>query len=190
MKRRSARPFMVEVKQTRTTRASLTAPRPEPRSSASLWQDLLEAEAKPSQLDLQAAPAVPAARPEEPPAQAPARRVLPSLLPMFEVSEPEPAPATEAEPAAKPRMRRPRNRAEQAPEGAAAASPAPKPVARTHRAEPQPAPDTASDIAEEPAGPGPAAGQAPSPRTAGSWRRGGELRLGERWKRRLPQYCR
>jgi hypothetical protein len=181
MKRRSARPFMVEVKHTRTARTSLTSSHPATRSAKSLWPELAEAETKPTQPDLQAAPA---ARQEERPAQAPARRVLPSLVPMFEISaEPEVAPAVESEPVATPRVRRPRARVEQ--------TPAAKPAAKPRRAASRPEPSAAPVVVEASARAIPAQpGQAPSPRPVPSWRRGTELRLGERWKRRLPQYCR
>src|ERR1700712_4958565 len=85
MKRRSARPFMVEVKQTRTARASLDSAQPRIRSDKNLWQDhlwqdLVADDAKPApQPEMQAAPA-PAREPD-----APVRRVLPSLVPMFEI---------------------------------------------------------------------------------------------------------
>lgn len=181
MKRRSARPFMVEVKHTRTARTSLTSSHPATRSAKSLWPELAEAETKPTQPDLQAAPA---ARQEERPAQAPARRVLPSLVPMFEISaEPEATAASEAEPAATPRVRRPRAGVEQ--------TPAAKSAAKPRRAAPRPEPSVAPEVVEASARAIPAQpDQAPSPRPVPSWRRGTELRLGERWKRRLPQYCR
>lgn len=189
MKRRSARPFMVEVKHTRTARTSLTSPNPATRSNKSLWPELAEAEAKPAQPDL---PAAPAPRQEERPAQAPARRVLPSLVPMFEIAaEPEAAPASEIEPAATPRVRRPRAPVERVPSGAPAAARAPAAASKPRRAAARPEPAVVPEAAEAspraiPAPPG----QAPSPRPVPSWRRGNELRLGERWKRRLPQYCR
>lgn len=181
MKRRSARPFMVEVKHTRTARTSLTSSHSATRPGKSLWPELAEAETKPTQPDL---PAAPAARQEEPSAPTPARRVLPSLVPMFEISaEPEVASAVESEPVAPPRVRRPRARVEQ--------TPAAKPAAKPRPAAPRPEPAAAPEVAEASARAIPAQpGQASSPRPVPSWRRGTELRLGERWKRRLPQYCR
>ncbi|MEE7504953.1 hypothetical protein [Methylobacterium mesophilicum] len=104
MKRRSARPFMVEVKQTRSARTSLTATEARPRPDKILWPELAQAAL-------------------EPPA-------------------PAPAPVDEA-PAQSP-----------------------------------------------PAAPGPG----PSPRSSAgrssAGRRTNELRLGERWKRRLPHFMR
>jgi hypothetical protein len=190
MKRRSARPFMVEVKHTRTARTSLTSSHPATRSDKSLWPELAAAEVKPTPPDLQPAPAP---RQEERPAQAPARRVLPSLVPMFEISaEPEATAASEAEPAATPRVRRPRARVEQASAVATAPrAPVVEPAAKPRRVAPRPAPAVAPEAPEASARAIPApSGQAPSPRPVPSWRRGNELRLGERWKRRLPQYCR
>jgi hypothetical protein len=189
MKRRSARPFMVEVKHTRTARASLTAAKPRTGPDKDLWPELIEAEAKPAQPDHQAALAP---RPEERVAEAPVRRVLPSLVPMFQIpAEPDVEPEAEPEPetAAIPRVRRPRARSGRAPAvapaavGAAPAESAAEPRRAVARPEP---------VAQEPAvQPSPAApGHAPSPRPAAPWRRANELRLGERWKRRLPQFLR
>ncbi|WP_331289291.1 hypothetical protein [Methylobacterium radiotolerans] len=82
MKRRSARPFMVEVKQTRSARTSLTAPEARPRPDKILWPELAQAALEPPA----PAPAPQAApRPERKVPDAPVRRVLPSLVPMFEV---------------------------------------------------------------------------------------------------------
>jgi hypothetical protein len=180
MKRRSARPFMVEIKSTRTARASSTAAQPRTRTDKSLWPELLQDEVKLAQPEIQAAP--PSRLDKEP--DAPARRILPSLVPMFPApAEPEAEP--EAEIAPVPRVRRPRS--ERAPAktlaalGAPAAAPAEEP--RPAAARPEPLGD------ELPARPHPAeAGQAPALRPV--WRRGNELRLGERWKRRLPQFLR
>ncbi|MGH1570430.1 hypothetical protein ACRAWG_06865 [Methylobacterium sp. P31] len=182
MKRRSARPFMVEIKSTRTTRASLTTAQPRTRSDKSLWPELVQDEVKPAQPGIQAAP--PPRLDKEP--GAPVRRVLPSLVPMFQApAEPVAEPEPEAALAPAPRVRRPRARSERAPAstqaalGASAPAEEPRPAA----AQPEPVGD------EPPAHAHPAeAERAPAPRPG--WRRGNELRLGERWKRRLPQFLR
>ena len=81
MKRRSARPFMVEVKQTRPARTSLTATEARSRPDKTLWPELAQAAMEPPASVPQAAPAQ---RPERKAPETPARRVLPSLVPMFE----------------------------------------------------------------------------------------------------------
>ena len=194
MKRRSARPFMVEVKGTRTARASLNAPTLRTRPDTNLWHELAELDAKPPQPEIQApAPS----RPERKEAEAPVRRVLPSLVPMFEI-----AAESESEPeVAAPPVRRSRTRSERTPVDvqAAISTPAPKPVAkpvpksRQVTARPMPTHElpVSAPAPVQATTPAPAAGPAegPSQRPAG-WRRTKELRLGERWKRRLPQFAR
>lgn len=106
MKRRSARPFTVEIKHTRTSRASLTDATARSRKGQDLWRDLpLAAADKPAAVQ---SALVGHAEPVR--AEAPARRVLPSLMPMFFMSvEPDASDMHEA-PAAErlPRVRRPR----------------------------------------------------------------------------------
>jgi hypothetical protein len=179
MKRRSARPFMVEVKSTRGGRASLTSPDTRTRPDAGLWPELAQAAVAPPQPSPKPdVPAPSAQRPEQ--KEPPARRVLPSLVPMFEVPvEPEP------EPVAAPARRTRRERAPavaQAARAEAVVEPAPQapPVA------PRPEPAVAASALRVPPA---AAGEDPSPRPT-TWRRTKELRLGERWKRRLPHYAR
>ena len=182
MKRRSARPFMVEVKNTRAGRASLTSPNVRTRPDANLWQELAEAEARPPQPDIQL-PAPPRPARKEP--EAPARRVLPSLVPMFEPpAEPEPE-------AVAPPVRRPRTRSARAPAvaQAAAAPPAPKPAAKPRPAAARPEPPAAFAVEPTVRAPKAEPAEGPSPRPA-PWRRTKELRLGERWKRRLPPFAR
>ncbi len=185
MKRRSARPFMVEVKHTRTARASLTAAKPRTGPDKDLWPELVEAEVKPAQPDHRAALAP---RPDERVAEAPVRRVLPSLVPMFQIPA-EPEVEAEAEPEAEtavmPRVRRPRARSGRAP--AAVDAKRDESAAEAHRAVARPEP-VAQEPAVQPSATEP--GHAPSPRAAAPWRRANELRLGERWKRRLPQFLR
>jgi hypothetical protein len=172
MKRRSARPFMVEVKQTRPARTSLTATEARSRPDKTLWPELAQAAMEPPASVPQAAPAQ---RPERKAPETPARRVLPSLVPMFEIpDEPVAEPADEAVPA--PRVRRPRRT--RAPASEQDIAP------QVQAAPPRPAAEPPLPVAEAPPLAA-ASGQGPSPRsTAG--RRTKDLRLGERWKRRLP----
>jgi hypothetical protein len=177
MKRRSARPFMVEVKSTRGGRASLTSPDTRTRPDAGLWPELAQAAVAPPQPSPKPdVPAPSAQRLEQ--KEPPARRVLPSLVPMFEVP-------VEPEPVAAPARRTRRERAPavaQAARAEAVVEPAPQapPVA------PRPEPAVAASALRVPPA---AAGEDPSPRPT-TWRRTKELRLGERWKRRLPHYAR
>ncbi|UIN35220.1 hypothetical protein [Methylobacterium oryzae] len=192
MKRRSARPFMVEVKQTRSARTTLTATEARPRPDKILWPELAQAALAPP-APAPAPQAAPAPRPERKVPDAPVRRVLPSLMPMFEApaepvleaaaDEAATDPAAETVPA--PRARRGRPRAAALPQVQTVPSRPAVPTA------PPPAPpvDEAPARVPPPAASGPTSGQGPSPRsTAG--RRTNELRLGERWKRRLPHFMR
>ncbi|MBE7200555.1 MAG: hypothetical protein INR70_22510 [Parafilimonas terrae] len=185
MKRRSARPFMVEVKGARTARAAQTTAGLRTRPDTNLWQDLAQETVKPPQPDIPS----PAPQPARKEAEAPVRRVLPSLVPMFQVPEPQlpesqgadsqgaDEASPESERGAEPRARRGRPRGTRAAPTAPAAAPA---------ARPRPEPAAAAPIVvPEPAEPDPV----PSPKSL-SWRRTKELRLGERWKRRLPHYAR
>ncbi|MCJ2132955.1 hypothetical protein MKK69_02545 [Methylobacterium sp. J-026] len=177
MKRRSARPFMVEVKHARTQRTAPTDADPQTRPAKVLWQELVQAETKPVRPPFEAAPA-PRPEPKEP--EAPARRVLPSLVPMFENTA---EPQIEVEPT--PRPRRPRR--EQAPALAQPAReiPAAQPVPEARPAAIRLDPIAALPGLTDPAGPAQELMPRPAP-----WRRTKELRLGERWKRRLPPYAR
>ncbi|SEG33073.1 hypothetical protein SAMN04488144_1148 [Methylobacterium sp. 190mf] len=181
MKRRSARPFMVEVKQTRSARTTLTATEARPRPDKILWPELAQAALAPP-APAPAPQAAPAPRPERKVPDAPVRRVLPSLMPMFEApaepvleaaaDEAATDPAAETVPAPRARRGRPRAAARDA-----------LPQVQTVPSRP------AVPTAPPPAASGPTSGQGPSPRsTAG--RRTNELRLGERWKRRLPHFMR
>ncbi|WP_336488731.1 hypothetical protein [Methylobacterium nigriterrae] len=104
----------------------------------------------------------------------PARRVLPSLLPMF----PEPdAPAQEdPPPARRPRIPAPVRATRPRPKAAEETAPAPAPDRAPLPVEAA-EPETVS--AEEPS-------QSERPARKG---RLPELRRGERWKRRLPRAC-
>ncbi|AWN43606.1 hypothetical protein [Methylobacterium durans] len=188
MKRRSARPVVVEVKRTRSSASSLADAFARNHAGAGLWQGVplrVEAPAASRRAVAQAAAPVPAAEPEA----RPAPRVLPSLVPMYAASEAE--PQEEAVPAPPPAPRRlgaerkpPARRmapdpvsAPEAPKPAlhqlpgAASAPVAPPAARSLPAErpaatPQPRPDRALRDGHPP-----------------------ELRRGERWKRRLPRSC-
>lgn len=175
MKRRSARPFMVEVKHTRASRTALTTSEPQARPVKVLWPELIQAETKPMRPAPEAAPVL-QTEAKEP--DAPVRRVLPSLVPMFQGTA-EPEAELEAEPEPRPR----RARRERAPAVAPPARQAPRaePVPESRPPAIQPAPAAAAPVGHD---------QDPAPRPAPAWRRTKELRLGERWKRRLPPYCR
>jgi hypothetical protein len=182
MKRGSGRPFTVEIKGTRTSRASLAAAAtghvPSSRPLQQDWAALL-AQSEPERQP----------RPETPAHQsrdvAPARRVLPSLVPMFEPpSEPDPQPEA-AEPKL-PRVRRAKAKVER---GSAAAEP-----------------DLVTEPSEPPAAAPPVVSRAVSSATAAPLvavraeaqpspadrytRREAALRPGEHWKRRLPRILR
>ncbi|WP_457106949.1 hypothetical protein [Methylobacterium sp. P5_C11] len=175
MKRRSARPFMVEVKQTRSARTSLTSADARRHPDKTLWPELAQA----AMAGAGAGPApAPAPRPERKEPEAPVRRVLPSLVPMFQApAEADAAPAATTVP--ETRVRRPRS----------ARVPAAGPdVASRTVSRPRPIAPPAPPVDEAPPVPA-AAGQGPSPRGA-TGRRAAELRPGERWKRRLPHFLR
>ena len=182
MKRRSARPFTVEVKH---TRASLHAATSRSRKGHDLWQGLpLVGDDEPAEAQpVQPAPAI---RAEPVRAEAPARRGLPSLVPTFAMPvEPEGPKAPEVPAVARlPRVRRVEPPAD----------PVLKPAAgigggRGHRARstapPQvtpaavPAPLASSGVVAQPA--------TPQARTARRTQPAATPRAGERWKRRLPR---
>lgn len=79
MKRRSARPFTVEIKNTRTSRVSLTDATERTRTSQHVWGAELAASANTAD-EVQPTP-VPHSEPAR--VEAPVRRVLPSLVPIF-----------------------------------------------------------------------------------------------------------
>ncbi|MCJ2018991.1 hypothetical protein MKK84_16335 [Methylobacterium sp. E-065] len=180
MKRRSARPFMVEVKNARTPRTALRDVEPQARPDKVLWPELVQAaEPKPRPV-LPALDAAPAPGLKEP--DAPARRVLPSLVPMFQnTDEPEPEP----EPAIEPRRTRTRREKAPAVTPAVRTSTPVETLPEIRAAAIQPEAGPSKPLAADPAGP--KRGTPPRP---AAWRRTKELRLGERWKRRLPPYLR
>jgi len=186
MKRRSARPFVVEVKSTRLSRSSLADAFTRTRSGPSLWHGVpLEAEAKPSapeiQLRLRAAVEVPKAA-----AQEPSRRVLPALVPLY----------VPPEPVSQERESRELLRSRSVVKGARKPRSRPAVVETADRLVQAAAERPAALLAarDEPAIPAP-----PQARTAPAMpprldRRDRsqhypELRRGERWKRRLPRAC-
>jgi hypothetical protein len=185
MKRRSARPFTVEVKHTRTSRASLTDATARSREGQNLWQGLaLVADDKPA--EVQPMQSAPVARSEPVQAEAPARCVLPSLVPTFampieaEAQEVREAPAAER----LPRVRRPKQltKREQKPTTKVVAAQLPRAESAT---QPGVTPAVASTSAETPA-----VVARPAAILARSGRRTQQavtLRPGERWKRRLPR---
>ena len=97
MKRRSARPFVVEVKSARSSRSPLTDAFTRTRSSTSLWQGVsFSDEVPPSEPEQTPHPAA-NVQPSKLEAQ-PARRVLPALVPLYVPSEPEPQGEVEETP--------------------------------------------------------------------------------------------
>jgi hypothetical protein len=185
MKRRSARPFVVEVKSARSSRSPLTDAFTRTRSSTSLWQGVsISDEVPPSKPQQKPGPA---ANVEPPKAEAQlVRRVLPALVPLYVPSEPEPqngAEETATRPASPVRTtRKPRSRS--------AAIEGVRSFVQPATAE-WPSPLMAVD---EPSVVQPlqASSAPPTPlrtdrRECGQ--RHPELRRGERWKRRLPRAC-
>lgn len=184
MKRHSARPFTVEIKQTRTSRAFLAEATARSHTPQDLWRNVpLVAAVK--RAEVQPAPA--ASREFAQP-KTPVRRVLPSLVPMFSMPvEPETPDVRDAPGVERlPRVRRAKemnNKREQKPaiKMTASASTVVKSTVQ--------APVTSAIAA-------PALGMAP-PQTAqpmttqvSAGRRTQQLptlRAGERWKRRLPR---
>ncbi|MFE1601998.1 hypothetical protein [Methylobacterium sp. ID0610] len=205
MTRYRARPsFTVEIKRTRNSPIAATSEAVAPKPQAStLWAGtgLIEEAAAASESGrFDPAPglfgkapeaAAPAPRAARGSASAASRRVLPSLIAPPE-PPPEPEPVVEEEPIF--RRRRPIVRKPAAPpasqgfvwpedwpdEPPAPPAPAPAP-APVPAAPPAPAPVPAA-LAAARSGSAEAA-----PRGK---RREDELRVGERWKRRLPRYCR
>jgi hypothetical protein len=188
MKRRSARPFTVEVKHTRTSRAFLTDATARSRKGPDLWRGIALG---PSVEPVQVKPGQPApvvhSKPVQP--KAPAPRVLPSLVPMFAMPvEPE-VPAVREVPAPErlPRVRRVKPPAEQVQKLAAVSSARRGPRARS-AIQPQvtpaavPASIATPVVVAQPA--------VPQARTARRGQQAETLRPGERWKRRLPRVLR
>lgn len=186
MKRRSARPVVVEVKRTRSSTSSLADAFGRNRSGAGLWQGV------PLRVD---APTSPRREPEPRPIlivtaepdSRPAPRVLPSLVPMYVPSEPEPLEeAAKASPASRrPRAARRPSAPRTEPE-AASTSPEPTVAPEVSIAPPATVEPSAASLM-----PPEHAVSPTQPRTDRRERgeRQPELRRGERWKRRLPRAC-
>ncbi len=187
MKRRSARPFVVEVKSTRSSRSPLADTFTRTRSGPSLWHGVaLEGEAKSPAPKIQPRSAAAVEVPKVA-AQEPARRVLPALMPLYVPSEPEPQERESRERVRSRRVvtagRKPRSRP-------VVAETSDRPVRAA-------GPETSSAPSAAVAAPailGPLQARvAPAipPRLDRRDRdqRHPELRRGERWKRRLPRAC-
>jgi hypothetical protein len=185
MKRRSARPVVVEVKRTRSSTSSLADAFGRSHSSKSLWQGVpLRAEA----------PTLVRREPEQPAAATqkaehdarPAPRVLPALVPLYFASEPESqeVAAEVIRATRKPRAER-KPRAPRIMVQAAKVPAAPKVAAEARAAIP---------VGVEPpliSAPVPTLPVSKMAHTDQRERRShhSELRRGDRWKRRLPRAC-
>jgi hypothetical protein len=183
MKRRSARPFTVEIKHTRISRDSLSEATANFRTGQDIWRDMPLVVADKS-AEVRPAPMV---QRESAPPKIPARRVLPSLVPMFSMPvEPE-TPDVRHAPGVErlPRVRRVKemNKHEQksAIKMTASASPVMKPTVQAPVTPAIATPALAETLTEtaQPTGAEASTGR----RT----RQSPILRPGERWKRRLPR---
>ena len=182
MKRRSARPFTVEIKHTRTSRVSLIDATARTRTSQSVWGAELTAAAK-STAEVEPT-YVPPAEPVR--AETPTRRVLPSLVPMFampvesEASEVREAHAEER----LPRVRRVKPPAKRTKSSAIAD--VATPVSDEAQAQRQ-VPMSAVDALAEADAAMTALPVAMQVRSARRTQQVATLKPGERWKRRLPR---
>jgi len=185
MKRRSARPFVVEVKSTRSSRSSLADAFTRTRSGPSLWHGVpLEAEAKPPAPEVQ--PRTPAVAASKAAAQEPSRRVLPALVPLYVPSEPEPQERASREPVRSRSVAKAGRKPRSGPAmvettdrlvQAAAERPAAPRMALTEPVVPEP---LQARIAPT---------MPPRLDRRDRSQRHPELRRGEHWKRRLPRAC-
>lgn len=182
MKRRSARPFTVEIKNARTSRFSLTDVMGSTRTSQNIWGTEMIASAN-TAAEFQPTP-VPRSEPER--VEGPARRVLPSLVPIFAMPVEAEAFVVIKAPAEErlPRVRRVKRTANLT--KALAMADAAKPVSDRAPAQQQAAHSNAVAIPEADATvvAQPAVARA---RSARRTQQAPTLRLGERWKRRLPR---
>jgi len=183
MKRHSARPFTVEVKQTRTSRAMLAEATARSHNVQDLWRDVPLVVAD-KRADVQPAPM---AQRESAQPKTPARRVLPSLVPMFSMPvEPETLDVRDAPSVERlPRVRRAKekNKREQKPAIKVTASAST--VVKSTVQEP-----VTSAIAAPALGMAPTQTAQPMTTQVSAGRRTQQsptLRPGERWKRRLPR---
>jgi hypothetical protein len=182
MKRRSARPFTVEIKHTRTSRVSLTDATARTRTSQNVWGTELAAAANGT---AEVEPThVPRAEPVR--AETPARRVLPSLVPMFampvepEASEVRETPAEERV----PRVRRVKPPAKRTRTSAVADVATPVSDEAQIQQQVTPSVMVATIAADAAAIAQPALAQV---RSARRTQQAATLKPGERWKRRLPR---
>ena len=183
MKRHSARPFTVEIKQTRTARSLLTQATARSHTPQDLWRDVpLVAAVK--RAEVQPEPVAPRKIAEP---KTPARRVLPSLVPMFSMPvEPEAPDVRDASEVERlPRVRRAKemNKGKQKPAitVTALASAVLKPMvqAPVTSAIAAPVSERTPTQTAQPVG---------TPVNAGRrTQQSPTLRPGERWKRRLPR---
>jgi hypothetical protein len=182
MKRRSARPFAVEIKHTRTSRVSLIDATARTRTSQNVWGGELTAAAS-ATAEVEPTHVL---RAEPVRVEAPARRVLPSLVPMFAMPvESEASEVREA--SVKERLPRVR-RVKQAAKRTKSSAPvdAAKPAAGEAQVQRQVAPSAVDAIAEADATviALPVVSQVRSTRRT---QQAATLKPGERWKRRLPR---
>ncbi|WP_082504710.1 hypothetical protein [Methylobacterium sp. Leaf111] len=182
MKRRSARPFTVEIKHTRTSRVSLIDATARTRTSQNVWGAELTAAANAT---AEVEPThVPCAEPVR--VEAPARRVLPSLVPMFAMPV-EPADSEVREASAQerlPRVRRVKPPAKRTKSSAIAD--VATPVSDEAQAQRQVPTSAVAAIAEADAA-GVALPVVAQVRSARRTQQVATLKPGERWKRRLPR---
>jgi len=183
MKRHSARPFTVEIKQTRTSRALLAKATAGSHNLQDLWRDVPLVAAD-KRADVQPAPM--AQRGSAQP-KMPVRRVLPSLVPMFSMPvQPETPDVRDALGVERlPRVRRTKemNKHKQKPaiKVTASASPVAKPAVQAPITPAIAAPALAKSLTE-------AAQPTGAPASRGRRTQQSQtLRPGERWKRRLPR---
>lgn len=185
MKRKSARPVVVEVKRTRASPSSIANVFGRNSSDKNLWRGVsLQPEAQVSSRSEPTRPLSPVPKIE--PEVRLVRRVLPSLLPMVVPSQPE-----NQETVTKTIQATWTGRAAQT-------TRVPRTVPEVVRPAAEPSvPDAlqhvAQDVVELPV-PSPHSTLSPSPIRERSEHRGREirhpeLRRGERWKRRLPRSC-
>ena len=184
MKRRSARPFVVEVKHTRTSATPHTRDVERTRFGKALWEMPFEAPHRDDRADasVKSSPEI-----EQELPRVLERRVLPSLVPMFALQS-EPTPDVEV---AEPRLRRvgrPRKRIEPAPA-------ADEPSSTRTRPDELPAVTPPAAVAVMPVAVH-AKARAELGRDIRLARaerassREAKLPAGERWKRRLPRILR
>jgi hypothetical protein len=183
MKRRSARPVVVEVKRTRTSSTSITAHafgRSLP--SRDLWKGLPLHDVAPSVAEKPEQQAKVVHQPAKAAEQT--RRVLPAITPIFVLSEPEPREEPAGSDAPTTRSHRTggeRKRRASAVRPTAESVPATPAVSATDRIDaaqaPEPTPSTPTHL------------QQPRSNRREWTSRQPELRRGEGWKRRLPRAC-